>query len=403
MSVPPNPSAGRGEVTVQPSYFTSSLYVNPIRSDILRLIHTYNEAYALAVTAQPFGLFKSVWTRQGWQWLHLKVLDARARDSFLHATFRLFLEHTSTTEPLMSRVVGLFGFYIFYTTQPSTSNPSVHRVLQIPIPCDMHESLLAIPSALLSVPPLLKLKPYTEYLIDTLTSNFAFHILPHSSLQAQSPRTLPREIFEGEWMATEGSSLNPENFASQIKKAGRPTKAERNQRAKAALIALEKWLQKSTIHDSSAEPHSWAANGPGSENTGSAASQRPVASLETYRAAKARLLSSLNDGPISESSSALEMEVLNALSENDETSGHLPRPVHPALARANLKVLSRLKEIDAMAAERGLEVGGEGGDMTGLSRVERAANELAENGKGILGLLEGGGLLDHEGNEIVDE
>lgn len=202
-------------------------------------------------------------------------------------------------------------------------------------------------------------------------------------------------------MAVEGSSLNPENFTGQMKKAGRPTKAERNQKAKAALVALEKWLQKSSVHESTADPHSLATNSPISENTSSSASQRPVASLETYRAAKAQLLSSLSDGQTSESSSALEMELLSALTENDEASGHPPRPIHPALARANLKVLSRLKEIDAMAAERGLEVGGEGGDMTGLSRVERAANELAANGKGILGLLEGGGLLGPD--ELVDD
>ena len=47
-----------------------------------------------------------------------------------------------------------------------------------------------------------------------------------------------------------------------------------------------------------------------------------------------------------------------------------------------------------MAAEKGLEVGGEGGEKTGLKRVERAVDELRQrNGSsGILGLLEGAGL-----------
>ena len=63
--------------------------------------------------------------------------------------------------------------------------------------------------------------------------------------------------------------------------------------------------------------------------------------------------------------------------------------------RANGAVLARLKKIDEMAAERGLEVGGEGGEQTGLARVERAVKEFCE-GKagskgGILNLLEGAG------------
>lgn len=66
------------------------------------------------------------------------------------------------------------------------------------------------------------------------------------------------------------------------------------------------------------------------------------------------------------------------------------------LARANAQVLARLKYIDAMAAERGLEVGGAGGDRTALARVERAANSSVIDGKGILGLLEGSGLLDSD-------
>jgi hypothetical protein len=44
-----------------------------------------------------------------------------------------------------------------------------------------------------------------------------------------------------------------------------------------------------------------------------------------------------------------------------------------------------------MAAEKGLEVGGEGGESTGLGRVERAVGELAQGKPGMLGLTEGAG------------
>lgn len=91
MSLAPSPSANRGVVTVQPSYFSSSLYVNPLREDIEDLIHIYSEKFLQGQTAQPFALFKLLWTSIGWTWIHLKVFDSRSRDSFMRITSRLFL------------------------------------------------------------------------------------------------------------------------------------------------------------------------------------------------------------------------------------------------------------------------------------------------------------------------
>jgi hypothetical protein len=90
MSVIPGPSASRGEITLQPTYFTSSLYVNPCRQDFAALIQKFTEKYLETSPKLPFALFKSVWSELGWSWLHFKVFDARARDSFLHVTLRIF-------------------------------------------------------------------------------------------------------------------------------------------------------------------------------------------------------------------------------------------------------------------------------------------------------------------------
>ena len=51
MSTDPAPSVARGDITLQPSYFTSSLFVNPLRQDIVRLIQTYAHAYLHPVSA----------------------------------------------------------------------------------------------------------------------------------------------------------------------------------------------------------------------------------------------------------------------------------------------------------------------------------------------------------------
>lgn len=45
MSTEPAPSATRGDVTLQPAYFTSSLFVNPLREDIARLVQEYAQTY----------------------------------------------------------------------------------------------------------------------------------------------------------------------------------------------------------------------------------------------------------------------------------------------------------------------------------------------------------------------
>ena len=91
MSLAPSPSVSRGAIIIQPSYFTSSVYVNPLREDISTLIDAYSHRYTHTAPTQPFALFKSTWSIQGWTWMHLKVFDARSRDTFLRVTYRLFL------------------------------------------------------------------------------------------------------------------------------------------------------------------------------------------------------------------------------------------------------------------------------------------------------------------------
>ena len=89
MSLTPSPSTSRGDLILQPSYFTSSLFVNPYRADVQRLLDLYAAEYA--PPAPPFALFKRVWKSQGWLWMHLKVFDDRSREAFLRVATRLFV------------------------------------------------------------------------------------------------------------------------------------------------------------------------------------------------------------------------------------------------------------------------------------------------------------------------
>ena len=89
MPIAPEPSTSRGEVTLQPSYFTSSLYVDPLRGDLTNLVVLY--ATQCNQSTQPFELFKKLWTEQGWCWLHMRTFDGRGRQAFLRITKRLFI------------------------------------------------------------------------------------------------------------------------------------------------------------------------------------------------------------------------------------------------------------------------------------------------------------------------
>lgn len=160
-----NPS--RGEASVTPAYFTSSLFVESFRDDLNNLISTFEDEFSRTTDDEnkvnPFALFKNIWTRQGWHWLHMKVLEIRGRDCFVHVVYRLFLgeltipkrvsygapnvseEKAAPSEPAIARVVSLFALYTFHYSQPSSSCPPIHSVDTIPIPDGEPFSLLYFP------------------------------------------------------------------------------------------------------------------------------------------------------------------------------------------------------------------------------------------------------------------
>ena len=94
MSLTVAPSVARGAAPLlQPSYYASSLFVDPMRDDINRLLVVFVTAYAKEPLEpeKPFELFKTIWKDQGWDLVHLKVLDARARPVFVSNVTRLFI------------------------------------------------------------------------------------------------------------------------------------------------------------------------------------------------------------------------------------------------------------------------------------------------------------------------
>jgi hypothetical protein len=241
---------------------------------------------------------------------------------------------------------------------------------------DQFELLLEIPR---TIQPMLA--PYASQVLSALTNAKVFYILPVSKIGPYNPRVLPREVYVEDvdemserdpLTAPLESEVGPQlpglNSTGEdavttkvSKKKGRPSKRDIAKRAKEAVAGLDRWLERT---DSVGQVASGDGAGPSRARGQALLSHAPITSRANYGVQKAR--------------------VLGALLEREEGNGV------EALERANMEVLGRLKKIDAMAAERGMEVGGEGGELTGLGRVERAARELGKGG--ILGLSQGAGL-----------
>lgn len=165
MSVVVTSTAKKGEVVLLPNFFTSTLYVDPLRDDIGTLVNEYFQAWSLEYEAgKPFSVFKNVWKRMGWPWMHFKTLEARSRERFLEVTMRLFLgeirilewntegtnsfsERVIDSEQAFTRVTSLFALYTFFMTQPTVEAPPILQQNFVDIPtgklfCSAKEDLV---------------------------------------------------------------------------------------------------------------------------------------------------------------------------------------------------------------------------------------------------------------------
>uniref|UniRef100_A0A0W0FGF9 Uncharacterized protein n=1 Tax=Moniliophthora roreri TaxID=221103 RepID=A0A0W0FGF9_MONRR len=334
MSVVPSP---RGDIALQPYYFTSSLYVIPFRDDISGLIHAFHEKYSREAQ-KPFVLFKQVWCAQGWNWMQFKVFDPRTREIFLNVSLRLFLERTVKIEAPFTRVVALFGLYTFLNTQPSGTAPPLHSVGRIPIPLDHYNSLLSLPSSLTSE-ALLPLQPSVTYILDNMVKSDVFYILPSSELGPLNPRSLPRELYLDEMMLAHNATTEPDGSGA---KRGRPTRRDKIKKAKIAGEHLERWMHKTSEQDVNGREAHYLL------------SQAPQASLAEYQNAKDKFL-----------------EAMDAISDPDPTQ---------ALVHASREVLERVKQAQGL-------IGGSENEVQRSTGVERLEKVSEAGGRGLLSLV----------------
>lgn len=187
------------------------------------------------------------------------------------------------------------------------------------------------------------------HVLSQLINSEAFYILPSSDLE---PCKLPREIFvpdrEEEEVVGDASAT--------ARKRGRPSRRDRQKRANQAAAALETWVRQEQAC-------------PGSDT--------PELHSDDHDQVLVPILSSRAAYLVQK---RVTLDVLTRDGSGREV-----------LRAANEAVLRRLREIDEMAASQGLEVGGEGGEKTGLARIEKVVGEMEEGSGGILEMV--GGFL----------
>ena len=182
-------------------------------------------------------------------------------------------------------------------------------------------------------------------MLSQLVNSGAFYILPSSDLGLWE---LPREIFVPDGEEETAVAEAP----ATARKRGRPSRRDKQKRANQATATLDSWLRERQPCDTLDTPELHSGDH----------DQVPVA------------VSSSRDAYLVQ-----KMVMLDVLAR-DESGGEV-------LRTANEAVLRRLREIDEMAASQGLEVGGEGGEKTGLARIEKVVGEMEAGSCGILGIF----------------
>ncbi|KAG9013461.1 hypothetical protein FRB94_002535 [Tulasnella sp. JGI-2019a] len=220
----PAPPHGRGATSLAflPIYYTSESFVGPLRRDVSKLLEGFASHFVEEEgPPYPFTEFKTQWTDSGWNFMHLKCIEARSRVVFLETVFRVFIENIKNGAPGSVQAGALFGLYTFFSTQPPPSSGQ-YGLNKIPVAIDTYQYIMKLPDIVPSC-----LQDHVLYVLHKLTSTCAFTILPESSLHPYSTRDLPN------------ATVTAYEYAA---KGGRPSKSQRIARARAAVSRLGNWV-----------------------------------------------------------------------------------------------------------------------------------------------------------------
>jgi hypothetical protein len=148
------PSLRQPESISPQFYFTSQSFISKAQSDIDNLLNTWQDSVkALATQPKqhhhhhqphyyhhyttsninnnhnsnqqkrlgPFLKFKSIYSRLGWIYIHLSVVDPALRKDWFNTLTRLFLNNLNQKTDTLKQIGSLFGLWALWGTQPPES------------------------------------------------------------------------------------------------------------------------------------------------------------------------------------------------------------------------------------------------------------------------------------------
>ncbi|KAA1101687.1 hypothetical protein PGT21_027716 [Puccinia graminis f. sp. tritici] len=140
------PSLRQPESISPQFYFTSQSFINRAQSDIDHLLTTWQDSVKALPTHHnkqqqhyyhhhttnninnnqhkrlgPFLKFKSIYSRLGWIYIHLSVVDPALRKDWFNTLTRLFLNNLNQQSDTLRQIGSLFGLWALWGTQPPES------------------------------------------------------------------------------------------------------------------------------------------------------------------------------------------------------------------------------------------------------------------------------------------
>ncbi|MBW0463449.1 hypothetical protein O181_003164 [Austropuccinia psidii MF-1] len=125
------PSLRQPESISPQFYFTSQSFISKAQTDVDALLDSWVDAAINQQSSKlgPFLKFKSIYSRLGWTYIHLSVVDPALRKFWFNSIVRLFLDKFKPNVEPLRQIGCLFALWCFWGTQPDVLGPKHYIVV----------------------------------------------------------------------------------------------------------------------------------------------------------------------------------------------------------------------------------------------------------------------------------
>ncbi|POV97138.1 hypothetical protein PSHT_14736 [Puccinia striiformis] len=125
MAIYSQPSLRQPESISPEFYFSSQAFITKAQADINQLLNTWQDSVRSLPPHKkvlgPFLKFKSIYTRLGWIYIHLSVVDPALRKHWFSTLSRLLINQLNQPNQPLKQIGALFTLWALWGTQPESS------------------------------------------------------------------------------------------------------------------------------------------------------------------------------------------------------------------------------------------------------------------------------------------